>query len=238
MLENLNSFGIDEMNSSAAIKFTKSQLQGLASNLSILIEKNNLTEAELALALEIPSMTVRRLASGETVDPHISTLKKIANYFEVSIDSLIETTNLGSITTMRKKNMPVFVPILDWNTVSKIDSLENFDLSSWQEWQPVVLGKQHSLGENAFAIEGKPSMMPRFPMGTLFVIDPSVSPIDGDLVLIKMKQDSGLSIREISIDPPKWQLKPTIPGSETIFYAQNEHAIVGTVMVTLLYSRR
>lgn len=226
------------MNSATAIKFSKCQLQGLASNLSLLLKKNNLSEAELALALDIPSMTVRRLASGETVDPHISTLKKIANYFEVSIDSLIETKNIGNITTMRNKSMPIFVPILDWQTVSEIDSLGNLDLSSWQEWQPVVLGKQHSLGENAFALEGKPSMMPRFPMGTLFVIDPSVSPIDGDLVLIKMKQDSGLSIREISIDPPKWQLKPTIPGSETLFYAQSDHIIVGTVLLTVLYSRR
>lgn len=226
------------MTISAAVKFSKDQLKGLANNLTMLIKKKNLSEGEIATALNIPVMTIRRLTSGETTDPHISTLKQIADYFEVSIDSLIGGIDSTPIELMHKKNMPCFVPVLDWAKMSQITSLKDIDLSTWKEWQPVILGEQHTLSEDAFALESKPSMRPRFPTGTLFIIDPNETPMDGDLVLIKIKNDDNLSIREISIDPPKWQLLPTIPGSETLFYSPKEHAIIGPVLLTMLYSRK
>lgn len=221
-----------------SVKFVKSQLMSLANNLTLLIKNKQMTESELAVALDLPSMTIRRLASGETLDPHISTLKKIADYFDISIDSLITNNNLNSPHAMRKSNTSILVPVLDWANASKISATHELDLSNWETWQPIVMGKQVALSEKAFALEGKPSIGPRFSPDTLFVIDPLANPVDGDLVLIKMKNDESLSIREISIDPPKWQLKPTVPGSETLYYSSAEHEIVGTVLLTMLYSKR
>jgi transcriptional regulator with XRE-family HTH domain len=61
-------------------------------------------------------MTIRRLLSGETTDPRISTLKLIADYFGVSIDSLIEKGNLAASSNFGKAR-PLFVPKLNWGSL-------------------------------------------------------------------------------------------------------------------------
>ncbi len=61
----------------------------IASNLAELLRKRCIKTNQLAHHIGIPMMTIRRLLSGETGDPRISTLKCIADYFEVSVDELI-----------------------------------------------------------------------------------------------------------------------------------------------------
>lgn len=61
----------------------------IASNLAELLKKRCIKKNQLAHHVGIPVMTIRRLLSGETGDPRISTLKCIADYFEVSVDVLI-----------------------------------------------------------------------------------------------------------------------------------------------------
>jgi SOS-response transcriptional repressor LexA len=220
-----------------ALKITKSQASQLAKNLRALLVEHQVSENNIAQTLNIPVMTVRRLVSGETADPRISTLKLFADYFKISVDSLIEDRSSKSINTTGK-NIPQFIPILDWGTAAKITSIQELDLKSWKEWHPVILGDQSSLSENAFALISKPSMQPRFPLGTLFIIDSNETPIDGDIVLIQMKKDSGLSLRELIVDPPKWQLLPVTPGSEILFYDKKQHRIVGVVILIMLHSRK
>lgn len=61
----------------------------IAKNLSELLKKHCLKTNQLAHHLGLPTMTIRRLLSGETGDPRISTLKCIADYFDVAVDVLI-----------------------------------------------------------------------------------------------------------------------------------------------------
>jgi transcriptional regulator with XRE-family HTH domain len=218
-------------------KITKSQISKLAKNLRALLSELKVSENDIAQSLNIPVMTVRRLVSGETTDPRISTLKLFADYFNISVDSLIEDHSNKSIN-ITGKNTPQFVPILDWNTAAKITSVQELDLKSWKDWYPVILGDESSLSENAFALTSKPSMQPRFPLGTLLIIDSIETPIDGDLVLIQMKKDNELSLRELIIDPPKWQLQPVTPGSEILFYDKKQHRIAGIVILIMLHSRK
>src|SRR3989344_2202580 len=107
------------VNTTAPFEINDFQLKKLAKNLQMLLNEHQVTEGEIAQSLAIPVMTVRRLVSGETTDPRISTLKLMADYFNVSIDSLIEDNTSNSISLM-SKSMPQFVPILDWNTAMRI----------------------------------------------------------------------------------------------------------------------
>ncbi len=223
------------MDNSSALKIDQSQIQMLSNNLRTLLDTRRVSESEIANALNIPVMTVRRIVSGETTDPRISTLKLIADYFNVSIDFLIGNKEKNSLNFMAK-SMPQFIPILDWKTVSNISSLKDIDLNAWKEWHPIILGDKTSLSENAFALESRPSMQPRFPIGTLFIIDPNETPSDGDILLIKINHD--LSLREVIIDPPKWQLQPVVAGSEVIFYDKEKHTIVGVVILSILNTRK
>lgn len=65
-------------------------------NLSLLMNEYNITDSELARALKLPYNTIHRLVSGQTTDPRISTLKSIATYFNVSLDSLLKPNCLLS----------------------------------------------------------------------------------------------------------------------------------------------
>lgn len=65
--------------------------ENLSKNLSLLLKKYNVSEGTLARELSLPYNTIHRLVSGYTTDPRISTLKLIASYFNVSMDSLLQS---------------------------------------------------------------------------------------------------------------------------------------------------
>lgn len=203
----------------------------LARNLQKLLKERGLAESDLANALNIPVMTVRRVVSGETADPRISTLKLFADFFHVTIDSLV-----NGFTALTHQKIPVFVPVLDWITAAEMHSLSKIDLTQWKEWHPVVLPDQQQTN-NIFALKTRKSMQPRFPIDTLLIISSDEAPTDGDIVLVKLQKEKELSLRELVIDPPKWQLKPVTPGSETLYYDKNHQTIIGTVILTLFYAK-
>src|SRR3990167_9900019 len=120
------------------------QPETISTNLQRLLAAHDVSENDIAQSLGIPVMTIRRLVSGETADPRISTLKLLADFFKVSIDSL---TNKTATPTPAMANLtPKFIPILDWLT-----------LSSTNQWHPLTLPDPLSLSENAFALESRPS---------------------------------------------------------------------------------
>lgn len=222
------------MNTIASIEIKGRNVEQIAKNMRALLNEHGLTENEIAQSLNIPVMTIRRLVSGETTDPRISTLKLIADFFNVSVDSLIGDNASKSVVSLTKAS-PQFVPILDWETASAFDQL---DLKEWKQWHPVVTGGCAPMSASAFALESRPSMQPRYPAGTLFIIDPRETPTDSDTVLIKLKADGSLSLRKLIIDAPRWQLQPVVLGSETFFYDDTQHSIVGVVILTLLHARK
>ncbi|MFZ2315773.1 MAG: helix-turn-helix domain-containing protein [Gammaproteobacteria bacterium] len=225
------------MSNISTIKINNTHLKLLSKNLRILLDKRGLSESEIAQAINIPVMTVRRIVSGETTDPRISTLTLLADFFNVSIDSLIEDNEYQYISSM-SKNKPQFIPLLDWITAATMQSLNDIDLKSWKNWHPVTSGDNYTLSDQTFALESRPSMQPRFPIGTIFIIDPNETPTDMDIILIKIKNDNTLSLRELIIDSPKWQLQPVVHGSEGIFYDEKEHQIIGVTVLTMLFTRR
>jgi transcriptional regulator with XRE-family HTH domain len=215
----------------------QSVFQKFAENLRALLKSHHLNANQLAQILGIPMMTIRRLLSGETTDPRISTLKLIADYFNVSVDSLLEG-NAQTIINSLKKTKPHFVPKLDWNTIEKITTISDLDLNQWKEWQSISLGERDPISKSAFALESRPSMYPRFPQGTIFIIDPDAIPTDGDIVLIKLKKNDELTLRELIIDPPEWKLYPIVSRSSILQFSEEEHQIIGVNLLTMLYNRR
>jgi SOS-response transcriptional repressor LexA len=220
----------------ADIDSNEEYAQNLAVNLRSLLRLKNITITQLSNALDIPMMTIRRLLSGETTDPRISTLKLVADYFNVSVDSLMQPNSQTSLKS-HSSLKPQFVPILDWDTAEKIKNINELELNTWKNWQSVNIAPQISIGINAFALESRPSMYPRFPQGTLFIIDPEVTPKDGDIVLIKIKNNHELTLRELRIDPPEWILQPLVSGSNIIAFQAKHHQIVGVNILTIMYSR-
>lgn len=209
----------------------------LARNLSVLLKEHGRNANSLAQILDIPMMTIRRLLSGETANPRISTLKLLADHFHVSVDALMGRYTFDSYKIV-EKNQPRRVPQLDWRTAEKVFATHEFNSSNWEKWQAIVVGEQYLIGKNAFALESRPSMYPRFPHGTIFIVDPDTSPTDGDIVLVRLKENRELTLRELVIDSPEWQLHPVTPGASVLQFSKHHHELVGVSLLTLFYNKR
>lgn len=213
----------------------RSDAQIIAGNIRSLMKALNVSDSHLARTLGVSVMTIRRVVSGETEDPRISTLSLIANYFNISVDSLLENSDMP--INLMKKQKPFFVPIIDWESLENSYFNQKIDFSNWKNWYPLVNSESLHLDQNAFALVSKISMQPRYPKGTLLIIKPNEIPLDNDIVLVKTLKTKDLSLRELIIDSPKWILHPIIVGSELIFYNKDEYDIIGVVVLTVLHAR-
>ena len=63
----------------------------LAKNLKHLREKNCISLRNLAKEISVPHTQIHAIEMGSIVNPGISTVISIANYFEVSIDDLVNS---------------------------------------------------------------------------------------------------------------------------------------------------
>lgn len=58
-------------------------------NVSYLRNSNNLSRRQFSYRVKVPYTVVERLEKGITKDPQISTVQKIAEYFQLSLDELV-----------------------------------------------------------------------------------------------------------------------------------------------------
>ena len=63
----------------------------LVNNIKRLMMAKGLNEAKLAKRTNIPQPTLHKILSGKTEDPRVSTLKLLAEFFNVSLVAIIYT---------------------------------------------------------------------------------------------------------------------------------------------------
>lgn len=215
----------------------QSEISHIAKNLHILMDKNKISISRLADELGLPIMTIRRLLSGETADPRISTLKLLCDYFDVSINTIFEADDYKKYIKLPRKSIEYYVPILEWEVIRKNECINNINLEQCKRWQSFYLKENEILNSKTFALESRSFMYPYFPLGTVFIIDPSLAPEDGDMLLVKTKEDDELSFKSFIVDPPKRFLKSIISDGNIIQYHKKKHIIIGVNIFTMLYKR-
>lgn len=172
----------------------------IASKLKLLMKQhNNISATELARQTNIPQPTLHRLLSGETVDPRVSTLNTIASFFSVGVDYFLTNTPPST-----HKQSSTHIPLLNWKDVINYDNILksiNAHLAniSWVQTDANV-------SPMAFALPSKKSISVIFPIGSILVIDPSIEPSDGDMVLIIDTTTQEPTLRELIIDGPQKML--------------------------------
>ncbi|MDF1761324.1 MAG: helix-turn-helix domain-containing protein [Coxiellaceae bacterium] len=203
----------------------------LPENLQSIMSSYNIGITKLSKDLNLPVMTIRRILNGSTTDPRISTLENIATYFSISIDELLKPTLSSKNRPPQSK--PEFIPIVSWNFFKTKNLIAEYSFNDWKTWLPISLDNNETIGEKVFALKARPSMHPRFPQGTFFIIDPCITPKDGDLVLINMGKET--TLRTLLVDAPAWQLQSIIPGADIFTYNPKQHHILGITILTLLF---
>ncbi len=166
----------------------------LAENLLKLLHFHQMNESDLAKNLQVPYNTIHRLLTGATSDPRVSTLQQIADFFGVTLDYLL-TKN--SSNPLLKQPLSQSIPVLNWGAL--LDPNFKQHLESNPHSKRIQIAQMENIKnlKKLFAIESTKSMQPRFPAGTTFIVSMVEQPIDGDLVLVRFKDDS-ISLRELS----------------------------------------
>jgi SOS-response transcriptional repressor LexA len=168
----------------------------ITTNLQRLMRARNISEAELARQTGTPQPTLHKILSGKTENPRASTLKALADFFDISMDELLT----GEIITQRNSlhNTIQSIPIISWDEcIDNFNFVNSLTPTNWCHWTVC-----ETLSKNAFALISKPSMEPRFPKGTILIIDPNTKPVDGDFAIVHYPNTSEATLREFSIDGP------------------------------------
>lgn len=173
------------------------QYINLPKNIKLLMNHYNLTVSNLAKETGIPYTTLSSLINDKNPDPRIKTLNPILEYFEISLDELL--CDDMSINGSNTNKSICSAPIINWELCLKGSNyINNLKPAEWDSWVAIEARNDHTY----YALHTKSSMSPRFPKGTLIIIDTNVKVVDGDLIIAHYPNTNEATLREIQIDGP------------------------------------
>lgn len=200
-----------------------------------LITDNSLSESELARRTGVAQSVIHKILSSENKNPTLSTLKPIADFFCINISQLI-----GEIP------LPVPANIKNSDEITKVDALKLshvplIPLDYASQWIKKQTSGAHNfrytttdlkMAEGAFAVEmDTAAMEPRFPQGTILIIDPILKPKDADFVLAKLSVDSEIVFRQLFINKSLTYLTSINPFEKQSLIPLNEKDEILGVLV-------
>lgn len=179
----------------------------LSTILKTLMNEVKITVTELARQTGVGQPVIHRMASGETDNPKVGSLSPIAKFFNVTISQLVGDDALDEDRLPGSHN-PFYrkwtkLPLLSWEQAavwphSRIPS----EVSSFVSTESIV-------SNTAFAIRMEDTTMsPRFPEGTLLIIEPTITPRDHDYACVLIPGESRIQFKEIMFDGDELYLKP------------------------------
>jgi len=200
------------------------EIEALTANLHYLMQSQGISEAELARRSNIPQPTLHKILSGKTDDPRASTLKALANAFEVSVDELLSGTDVHSQANRKSKTQSI--AIISWSEcIDATNFIMGLTSINWSNW----IISEH-ISPHAYGLISKASMEPYFPKRTVLVIDPNMTAEDGDMVVVHYPNTQEATLRKLSIDGPTKLLLPINPGTAEQNQFEKDIKILGVVI--------
>lgn len=196
-------------------------LKGLMAELGI-------NESELARRTGIGQPVVHRICSGETDNPKVATLSPIANFFAISISQLIgdEPLPVDRIPGTFNPDAQGWrqIPLLNWEQVLHWPNLN-------QKSAPLpTISTDIELGQHAYAVSARDTTMePRFPEGTILLIDPDLKPNNLDFAIIHIDGHDLPNFKQILIDGSHTILKPLNTDFKTLLL-DKPHKFLGVMV--------
>ena len=62
----------------------------METNLKVLVAKKNISIYNLSKEINVSTVTLYRLSNGQLVKPKYETLKKVSDYFNITVDELLK----------------------------------------------------------------------------------------------------------------------------------------------------
>lgn len=177
----------------------------LVHNIKRLMVAKGLNEAKLARNTSIPQPTLHKILAAKTSDPRISTLRAIAEFFNISLDSMIYTPphEPFDLSVNGAKRTTKHIPIISWEQcIDAGNILVTLTHNNWDHWQIATVKS-----DQVVLLATKASMEPKFPKGTLLTVDLNATPADGDLVIVHYPNTEEATLRQLALDGPIKRLK-------------------------------
>lgn len=193
----------------AAVLASKNPAKRLSEVLNRLMEECDIDGVRLSKNTGVPTTTINRLRTGDPANnPTLTTLVPLSEFFRVTVSQLIgdEALPEDRVVGLHQPSISAWhtIPHLTWEQAALWPEAKNKLENEIDRWTATDL----TLGDNAFAItmEGD-SMYPRFPEGTLFIIDPTQPVSNRDFVLILPLDQEKPLFKQILKDGPDYYIK-------------------------------
>ncbi len=193
-----------------------------------LMAEIDINESELARRTGIGQPVVHRICSGETDNPKVATLSPIANFFAISISQLIGDEPLPTDRIPGTYNPDAQgwrkIPILGWDQVLLWPKLT-------QKLGPLpTISTDIELGQHAYAIAVRDTTMePRFPEGTMLLIDPELEPNSLDFAIVHVEGHQLPNFKQVLIDGEQTILKSLNADFKTLLL-DKPHRFLGVMV--------
>jgi SOS-response transcriptional repressor LexA len=203
----------------------------LSSILKTMMGQVKITVTELARQTGIGQPVIHRMASGETDNPKVLSLRPIAQFFDLNLSQLVGDEPLPRDRIPGTHN-PFYrrwsrLPLLSWE-----QAIHWPELKLPQETVSYI-ATEAAVSENAFAVRMEDNTMnPRFAKDTILVIEPSLTAQDNDFALVYVKGDPKTQFKQVLFDGTSLYLKPLNPDFE-VKHVTEEYRILGVMVQAL-----
>lgn len=182
----------------------------IQSNLQYLIKKYNIDNDILAQCTGVSVSTIASLRSRAT-NPTILTLYPIAEFFNISIDQLINEdcsfkypNNIVDLNKSKNINLVV----LDLNKIDisnqsgNIGSINNLEYTNKNNDNLESVNTTADINPNCYAVKLDSEVLkPNYNKNTILIIDPELKPQDGNIVLVSLTKNTAKpTFRQVFVD--------------------------------------
>lgn len=167
----------------------------ISSNLKKLLARENINASTLGRTINVAQPSLHRLISGKNNNPTLSSLRPIADFFNVTVSQLIGEDTLNFDGSNSSRTVLSYVPLIDWTDLVAVAN------GSGDPQSKETVSTDASVSEQAYAFEvNHGGLEPTFPKGSKVVIDLNRDYSHGDFVLVVGANEGQPQIRQIVSD--------------------------------------
>ncbi len=172
----------------------------LEKNLKALMFNHGIKAVDLSKKTKVPQANIHRILSGESKNPHNSSIEPIAIFFSISLEQLTGKKEIPWLRSISEPTACNRVPVYSLKKVTlKNTKPEAFTVFDRAEVNASL---------KSFAVElTDTSMAPVFPKGTIIIVDP-LKPVKNGCYALAQTQGSDEAIfRQVISDGQKFFLR-------------------------------
>lgn len=177
-----------------------------SSTMTKLMARRGINMSQLHKQTGVPLTTINRMVNESNVNPTISTLIPIAEYFGITLNQLMGIDPLDPTMDARiptKKNIIwTEVPIITWeqsvqwsNTNPKPTKLESVSTDA-------------NISDQSFALIIEEANLEGFIQNTIIIVDPTATYEHGDYVVMNKSDQKKASLKQLLIDDGQIYIRP------------------------------